>query len=255
MAEWFNINFPDLRANDELVSRIAAKFGSKEHFSLEKLAAIVGESKAAAVMKIKGESFGAKFDQKDSQALQTLALQVWGVMEARKKMQEYVTELAEKELRNIAFLTDAILASRLLALAGSLKNLAEMPASTVQVIGAEKSLFKHLRTHSLPPKHGIIFQHASINSAPLDQRGRVARALAAKISIAAKADYYTGNFIAEKLKASFEERLQQIRESPPRPQKPRQQPPRERQVGQEGVKRFNRPKDQGNRKWQGGRRR
>jgi len=220
IAEWFKINFPDLRANDELIARIAAEFGGKENFSEKKLAEIVGEPKAEAIMRVKGESFGAAFDKADSHAMQTLGKQIVGLMEARKETQEYVTSLVEKELKNVAYLTDPILAARLLSLAGSIENLAEMPASTIQVIGAENSLFKHLRQHTAPPKHGVIFQHPAINGAPLEQRGRIARALAAKISIAARADYYTGNFIAEKLKEQFEKRLTQVHEAPIKPRKP-----------------------------------
>lgn len=229
VAEWFKINFPDLRANDELISRVAAEFGGKEMFEEEGLKEIVGESKASAIMRVRGESFGAKFDEGDAYALQSMAEQVVSVMEARKKIQDYVTELAGKEMKNLSALLEPLLAARLLALAGSLKNLAEMPASTVQVIGAEKSLFKHLRQHTRPPKHGIIFQHPAINGAPMDQRGRIARSLAAKLSIAAKADYYTGNFIAEKLKEDFEKRLEQIRE---RPQESKPQPVQPKAGGQ-----------------------
>ncbi|HLC38386.1 MAG TPA: hypothetical protein VJI71_02950 [Candidatus Norongarragalinales archaeon] len=219
VAEWFKINFPDLRANEDVLAKIAAEFGSKENFEEEKLSELLSEEKAKAIMRVKGESFGAKFDESDAKALQTLGRQVVSLGEARKETEEYINELAEKEMRNVVFLTDPLLAARLLALAGSLENLAEMPASTVQVIGAEKSLFKHLRQHSNPPKHGIIFQHPAINSAPLEQRGRIARALATKIAIAAKADYYTGHFIAEKLKATFEKRVEQIQATHKKPYK------------------------------------
>jgi RNA processing factor Prp31/fibrillarin-like rRNA methylase len=231
VAEWFKINFPDLRANDDVLSKIAAEFGSKEHFTEKKLAEILSEEKAKAIMRVKGESFGAEFDDSDAKALQTLGRQVMELTDARKTTEEYITELAGKEMKNVVFLTDAILAARILALAGSLENLAEMPASTVQVIGAEKSLFKHLRQHSNPPKHGIIFQHPAINSAPLEQRGRIARALATKIAIAAKADYYTGNFIAPKLKEIFEKRVEQIQASNKKPYKSTAPKPFEREFG------------------------
>ncbi|NYZ78419.1 C/D box methylation guide ribonucleoprotein complex aNOP56 subunit, partial [Candidatus Micrarchaeota archaeon] len=91
-------------------------------------------------------------------------------------------------------------------------------------------LFKHLRTGSLPPKHGIIFQSTLINAAPLAHRGKIARALAAKLAIAAKADFYTGNFIAPKLKQDLDKRLAQIRVMP---EKQRQKQP-QRQGQQQG---------------------
>ena len=80
-------------------------------------------------------------------------------------------------------------------------------------MGAEKALFKHLKNKRIsPPKHGIIFQDPMINTAPLGKRGKIARALAGALSIAAKADFYTKNFIAPKLKEDLEGRLAQIRE-------------------------------------------
>ncbi len=224
IVEWFKINFPDLRANEDTVTKLSFEFGRKEDFEEEKLKEIVGESKASAIMRVKGESFGAKFDEQDAKALKVLAGQIVSLTEARKETEEYVNALTEAEMKNVTFLTDSLLAARLLALAGSLKNLAEMPASTIQVIGAEKSLFKHLRQHTKPPKHGIIFQHPAINGALKHQRGKIARALAAKLAIAAKADFYTQNFIAPKLKADFEKRLEEIRTAPPKPQKPQQTP-------------------------------
>jgi len=86
-----------------------------------------------------------------------------------------------------------------------------MPASTVQVIGAEKALFKHLKNKSIdPPKHGIIFQHASISTSPKSVRGKIARALATKITLAAKADEYTKRFIGPEVKDKFDKRLKDI---------------------------------------------
>ena len=101
-----------------------------------------------------------------------------------------------------------------MTITGGLERLAKLPASTIQVIGAENALFKHLKTGSLPPKHGIIFNSAYIRSAPFEQRGRIARSLAAKLSIAAKADFYTGNFIAGKLKADLDKRVKAIQDGP-----------------------------------------
>ena len=121
---------------------------------------------------------------------------------------------ARENAKNISTLIEPLLTARLISLAGGLEKLAKMSASTIQVIGAEKALFKHLRTGTQPPKHGLIFQSPLINAAPLHQRGKISRALATKLSIAAKADWFTGRFIADKLKATLDARLKQIREGP-----------------------------------------
>jgi nucleolar protein 56 len=111
---------------------------------------------------------------------------------------------------NLSSLAGPLLAARLLSRAGSLKHLAEMPSSAVQIMGSEKSLFKHLRGKAPSPKHGIIFRHPAISRAPRKLRGRVARALAGKLAIAARMDYFSGTLSPE-LKASLEDRLQEIK--------------------------------------------
>ncbi|RLI27874.1 MAG: C/D box methylation guide ribonucleoprotein complex aNOP56 subunit, partial [Candidatus Hecatellales archaeon] len=93
-----------------------------------------------------------------------------------------------------------------------LEELARLPSSTIQVLGAEKALFRALRRGGRPPKHGIIFQHPFIHQAPRWQRGKIARALAGKISIAAKVDVFSGNRIGDRLKADLEKRVAEIRE-------------------------------------------
>ena len=85
-----------------------------------------------------------------------------------------------------------MLGARLISLAGSLEKLAEFPSSTIQVIGASKALFKHLRARAPSPKHGIIYSHPLINTAPWWVRGKIARAVAAKLSLAARIDFYSG---------------------------------------------------------------
>jgi nucleolar protein 56 len=86
-----------------------------------------------------------------------------------------------------------------------------LPASTIQILGAEKALFRYKKEGGKPPKHGVIFQHPLLNRAPRDQRGRIARLLASKITIAIKADVFTKRDIADELNAQLEQQLQIIR--------------------------------------------
>ena len=87
-----------------------------------------------------------------------------------------------------------------------------MPASTIQVLGAEKALFRSLKTGTRPPKHGIIFQHSFLREAKRWQRGKIARALAGKLAIAARTDAFGGRFIGEDLKIDLEKRVEEILE-------------------------------------------
>jgi nucleolar protein 56 len=123
---------------------------------------------------------------------------------------EDVSHSMEAFAPNLSSLAGPLLAARLLSRAGSLKHLAEMPSSAVQIMGSEKSLFKHLRGKAPSPKHGIIFRHPAISRAPRKLRGRVARTLAGKLAIAARMDYFSGALSPE-LKTSLEDRLQEIR--------------------------------------------
>jgi nucleolar protein 56 len=91
---------------------------------------------------------------------------------------------------NIKAMLTASVGARIIAKAGSLSRLAVLPASTIQVLGAEKALFRALKTGTRPPKHGLLFQHPLIHAAPKWQRGKIARAVASKVAIAARIDVY-----------------------------------------------------------------
>ncbi|MEM2538507.1 MAG: C/D box methylation guide ribonucleoprotein complex aNOP56 subunit, partial [Candidatus Methanomethylicia archaeon] len=93
--------------------------------------------------------------------------------------------------------------------------------STIQVLGAEKALFRALRTGTKPPKHGVIFQCQEIHGAPKWQRGKIARALAGKLSIAAKVDAFSGVYIGEELKKDLYKRIEEIKKLYPKPTKKR----------------------------------
>ena len=112
---------------------------------------------------------------------------------------------------NIRGLVGPLLGARLISLAGGLSRLARLPASTIQVLGAEKALFRALRTGGRPPKHGVIFQYPAIHRSPRWQRGKIARALAAKLAIAARIDAFTGEYKADELKEELEKRIEEIK--------------------------------------------
>jgi nucleolar protein 56 len=108
---------------------------------------------------------------------------------------------------NLSTLAGPLIGARLLAHAGSLKKLALYPASTIQILGAEKALFRYKKEGGRPPKHGVIYQHPNINTAPRKDRGRIARQMATKIAIATKADYFTKRDIATSLKEDLLKQL------------------------------------------------
>ena len=224
LAEWYGIYFPELKvAEPDKYCKIVLMFDRK---SMERntLAEIVGEQKAGEIILKAQRSLGADFGAEEMRQVRALAQEIVGMYALREGIEEYQAKVAKEIAPNLCHLVEPMLAARLIAQAGSLKRLATMPASTVQVLGAEKALFKHLRTGTLPPKYGLIFQHPMIGNAPMSHRGKLARALATKLAIAAKADAYSHNFIADKLKATFERRAKDIALLPVREKKPPQRP-------------------------------
>merc|ERR1712159_149528 len=111
---------------------------------------------------------------------------------------------------NLAALIGEVVAARLISHAGSLTNLAKYPASTVQILGAEKALFRALKTRGNTPKYGLIFHSTFIGRAAAKNKGRISRYLANKCSIACRIDNFTEtptNKFGEKLREQVEERL------------------------------------------------
>jgi nucleolar protein 56 len=141
-----------------------------------------------------------------------LATAILGLRESRKSLESEVSSTVESLAPNLSALAGPILAARLISRAGGLARLAAMPSSRVQVMGAEKSLFKHLRGNAPSPKHGIIYRHPAVISSPRRIRGKTARVLAAKLSIAARLDF-NGAGLSADLQASLEARLKHIKQT------------------------------------------
>jgi nucleolar protein 56 len=130
--------------------------------------------------------------------------------DSRKIIQDYITEEMEKVAPNLSHLAGHLLGARIISLAGGIDKLAKMPSSSAQVLGASKALFRHLRSGNPPPKHGIIFQHPMIRFANREQRGKIARAFASKLVIAARVDYYSGE-LHEEITNGLKRRVEEIR--------------------------------------------
>jgi len=128
---------------------------------------------------------------------------------------ENIQDEIEQDMKSIApnvtVIAGPLIGARLISNAGSLEKLAMLPASTIQILGAEKALFRYKKEGGRPPKHGVIFQHNSVNKAHRSKRGKIARILALKISTAAKADAFTKRDISADLKKDFEEKLKEIK--------------------------------------------
>ncbi len=200
VKEWYSLHFPELaeKVSHEKYLKLIAEYGHREDFE---------EFKELAK-----KSIGSDLSRKDTGIIAYLAAIVYDIYKYRDALENYIADVMEKYAPNLKHLVGPILGAKLIALANGLKNLANMPASTIQVLGAEKSLFRHLRGKAPPPKHGIIFQHPFIRQAKKWQRGKIARSFAAKIAIAARADAYSNDFIADELKEKIMKRVEEVKE-------------------------------------------
>ena len=229
IREWYGLHFPELdRLIDkhETYARLVLDLRRREDFAAENLEKEgLPKAKAEHIAKAAGASMGADLSEGDVNQIQAMCKNTLELYDVRQSLDKYVDSVMEDVAPNVRALAGSLLGARLIALAGGLNNLAKLPASTVQVLGAEKALFRALRTGTRPPKHGIIFQHSLIHEAKRWQRGKVARALAGKLAIASRIDAFSGKYAGDDLKADLEKRIEEIKEKygePPPPKKPRE---------------------------------
>ncbi|MBD3208790.1 hypothetical protein GF367_00015 [Candidatus Woesearchaeota archaeon] len=153
------------------------------------------------------QSMGADLQEQDVQEMLALAGMIRAMHEERARLERYLETIMQRHCPNITAIAGPTIAARLLQEAGSLRQLAIIQASTIQMYGAEKALFRHLKTGAKPPKHGHIINHPLIAKAQAKDKGKIARALADKLSIAAKVDYFKGDPIGDELRKALEERF------------------------------------------------
>lgn len=242
IREWYGLHFPELDRlieKHETYARLVANLGRRDEFTVENLEGEgLPKAKAKQIAKAVQTSMGAELDEGDISQIQAMCKNTLDLYSVRQSLEGYADSVMDEVAPNIRALVGALLGARLIALAGGLNNLAKMPSSTIQVLGAEKALFRALRTGTRPPKHGVIFQHTLIHEAKRWQRGKVARALAGKLAIAARTDALSGRYIGDELKADLEKRNAEIQEKykePPPPKKPPvKKPPRRMRRGHRG---------------------
>lgn len=216
IREWYGLHFPELNRlidKHETYARLVFKLGLRENFTTENLEKEgLPKAKSEMIAKAAETSMGAELNEDDLEQILSLCKITLELYEIRNKLESYADLLMREVAPNIQALVGSLLGARLIALAGGLRNMAKMPASTIQVLGAEKALFRALKTGTRPPKHGIIFQHALLREARKWQRGKVARALAGKVAIATRIDAFSGKYVGDELKVDLEKRISEIQE-------------------------------------------
>jgi nucleolar protein 56 len=214
VAEWYSLHFPELLqmiGDNVALSKLIIETGSRDQFTERKLEGKgFSEKKIEAIILAAERSKGGSITERDINRIVGLARIAVATADDRDKLAEYVESTMKRIAPNVNNVAGPSIGARLIAKAGGLDRLARLAASTIQVLGAEKALFRALRTGARPPKHGILFQHDAVHSAPKWQRGKIARALANKIAIAARIDFYRGEK-EDSLTGTLEKRLDEIR--------------------------------------------
>lgn len=198
LREWYGLYFPELERtvqSNEKFAEIASK-GKREDLS--------------EFQSLASGSAGMDFSEEDIEQMQDIGGSVLSLFGIKKKLTKYVEKAMAEIMPNFSAVAGPLLGARLLSVAGSLDRLAMMPSSTIQLLGAEKALFRHLKGEGKAPKYGILFGHPLIQQAPKEQKGKVARMVAAKLSLAARIDKFSGKDQGESMRKELEEVVRKI---------------------------------------------
>ncbi|XP_022737605.1 nucleolar protein 56-like isoform X3 [Durio zibethinus] len=218
VREWYSWHFPELVkiVNDNyLYAKVAKLIEDKSKLSEEHIPALTeilgDEDKAKEIVEAGKASMGQDLTPVDLINVQLFAQRVMDLAEYRKNLYDYLVTKMNDIAPNLASLIGEVVGARLISHAGSLTNLAKCPSSTLQILGAEKALFRALKTRGNTPKYGLIFHSSFIGRASARNKGRMARYLANKCSIASRIDCFAergSTVFGEKLREQVEERLE-----------------------------------------------
>ncbi len=214
--EWYSMHFPELKGmvkDNQAFLKLVYFVGERGKFSEKGVKEQAGEKNVKRIVAAAKKSMGSAIEEGMLKEVQLLALNALNLREERDFLLRFIEKEMEAVAGNFSKVAGALLAAKLLGEAGSLRKLALMPSSTIQLLGAEKALFRHLRNKQVkPPKHGLIYMHPLVQKVARGNRGKMARALAGKLGIAAKADYFGKTDIAAKLQQDLEQRFNQLKE-------------------------------------------
>ncbi len=185
LRDWYEMYLPEYSAKEK----------DQEKFVRGALAL----NKEAFLSKEGKESFGADLSAHNLKPIHHLAQHILVMIATRKDLEIYLDETMGMLCPNTRAVAGTFLGAKLLEHAGSLRRLVTMPSSTVQILGAEKALFRHLKTGSKPPKYGVLLAHSLVQQMPKEKQGKAARVLADKISLAVRIDYFKGEYRGEQL--------------------------------------------------------
>ena len=191
LREWYGYHFPELSqyVSDNIVyTRVARAIGNRVNSSNAELAEFVGEDVEAEIKRASDMSMGTDITENDVLFITGLADQILELDSYRTNLEDYLKNRMMTVAPNLSMLVGEVIAAKLIAKAGSLINLAKFSASTIQIMGAEKALFKAMKTKKQTPKYGIIYQSKLLASVNGRNKGKIARSLASKAALCVRFD-------------------------------------------------------------------
>ncbi|XP_066502428.1 nucleolar protein 56 [Hoplias malabaricus] len=217
VREWYGYHFPELIkivSDNSTYCKVAKFIGNRKELSEESLEALeeitMDSAKAQAILEASRSSMGMDISPIDLINIESFSSRVVSLTAYRQELQHYLRSKMSQVAPNLAALIGEVVGARLISHAGSLTNLAKYPASTVQILGAEKALFRALKTRGNTPKYGLIFHSTFIGRAAAKNKGRISRYLANKCTIASRIDCFSEvptSVFGDKLRDQVEERL------------------------------------------------
>ncbi|KAF7659357.1 hypothetical protein LDENG_00298930 [Lucifuga dentata] len=216
--EWYGWHFPELGKviTDNLAyCKAVHKIGDRTNVASTDLSDILPEEVEAEVKLAAEISMGTEVSDQDIENIKHLCDQVIEISEYRSQLYDYLKNRMMAIAPNLTVMVGELVGARLISHAGSLLNLAKHPASTVQILGAEKALFRALKTRKDTPKYGLIYHASLVGQTAAKNKGKISRMLAAKASLAIRYDALGEDTNAEmgvENRAKLEARLRQLEE-------------------------------------------
>ncbi|MCK4937030.1 MAG: rRNA biogenesis protein [Methanosarcinales archaeon] len=211
LKEMYDLNFPEIGLKGEKLVYFVSEHGTRNDFEQCGL----DDKNINTIAK---SSTGMELPEAFANSIKDLASNIARLYADKDQISKFIETHMESNYSNLSDTAGVHIGARLISIAGGAQKLANMPSSTIQVLGAEKALFKHLKGNATSPKHGVIFQHPLVRDAPWWQRGKIARLLAAKISLAVRVDFFAGDFRKD-IAQDLDRKVKELRKKYPNPPK------------------------------------
>eukprot|EP01062_Namystynia_karyoxenos_P076764 TRINITY_DN7588_c0_g1_i1.p1 TRINITY_DN7588_c0_g1~~TRINITY_DN7588_c0_g1_i1.p1 ORF type:complete len:496 (+),score=240.24 TRINITY_DN7588_c0_g1_i1:104-1489(+) len=194
VKEWYGWHFPEMQKivkDNVAYAKVVVKMGRRDGAEKTDFSDILDEDTTKTLREVAAVSMGADIADEDIEHVTSLARESVEMQDYREQLGEYLRLRMGAIAPNLTVMVGELVGARLVQKAGSLIQLAKHPASTVQLLGAEKALFKALKNRQETPKYGLIYNANLITQTPKEHKGKIARVLAAKTSLAARIDSFT----------------------------------------------------------------